>query len=95
MSRTQRLAQRRAMLLAECALQRALLVAQTQQLGLSTGLIRSEGGWLNRLKQIPGWAGLLITVVMIFIPGKVATLTRGGLMLMQLLRALRKEAPER
>jgi len=32
---------------------------------------------------------------MIFIPGKVATLTRGGLMLMQLLRALRKEAPER
>ena len=94
MNSKQRLEQRRNMLMIECALQRALLVAQARQLGLSTGLINSGEGLLGRFKQIPGWAGLLVSVIMIFVPGKAATLARYGLMLMQLIKSLRKQDPD-
>jgi hypothetical protein len=94
MNSKQRLEQRRALLMTECSLQRTLLVAQARQLGLSTGLIKSGEGLLDRFKQIPGWAGLLVSVIMIFVPGKAAALARNGLMLMQILKSLRKKDPE-
>ena len=92
MSRRKRLAQQRALLLAECALQRTTLVAQSRQLGLSTGLIKSDEGFLGRFKQIPGWAGLLTGAIMLFVPGRLATLARTGLILLQLLQ-MRKNPP--
>ncbi len=94
MNSKQRLEQRRTMLMTECALQRTLLVAQARQLGLSTGLIKSGEGLLDRFKQIPGWAGLLASIIMIFVPGKAAALARNGLMLLQLLKSLRKQDPD-
>ena len=94
MNSKQRLEQRRAMLLTECALQRTLLAVQARQLGLSTGLIQSGEGLLGRFKHIPGWVGLLVSLIIIFVPGKVASLARNALMLMQLLKSLRKQDPQ-
>lgn len=89
MSRKQRLAQRRAMLVIECSLQRSMLVAQGRQLGLNTGWIKSGDGVLDRLKNMPGWASLLLAAVVAVAPGKIASLARTGLTLWQLWRNLK------
>jgi len=91
MSRKQRLAQRRAMLVAECNLQRTMLQMQGRQLGLNTGWIRSGDGLLARLKSIPAWASLLMAVVVVVVPGKVASFARSGLMLWQMWRSLKPD----
>ena len=98
MTRKQRLAQRRAMLVIECSIQRTMLAAQGRQLGLNTGWIKSGDGLLSRLKSLPGWASLLLSVVVAVVPGKMASLARSGLMLWQLWRNLQsgeeKDSPD-
>jgi len=91
MSRKQRLAQRRAMLIAECGMQRTMLQMQSRQLGLNTGWIKSGDGLLAKLKSIPAWAGLLMAAVVIIVPGKVTSIARSGLMLWQLWRSLKPD----
>ena len=92
MSRAQKLARRRAMLVAECSMQRTMLVAQSRQLGISTGLINTGDGMLQRLKKLPGWVGIAVAVLAICIPGRFATVARGGLMLWQLWRNVKSGA---
>ena len=89
MNRAQRLMQRRAMLVAECALQRTVLVAQSRLLGVNTGWMKSGEGWLERLQNIPSWASVLLAGAVALLPGRVARLTRSGLMLWQIWRNLK------
>lgn len=86
MNRMQSLQQRRRMLVAECALQRSLLTAQTRQFGLDTGWLKSGHRLLERLKNIPGWVSIALTAAVIFVPGRAARFARSGLMLWQFLR---------
>ncbi len=92
MSHVKRLAQRRAMLVVECTLQRNILVAQSRQLGLLTGWIGSGNGLIAKLKQLPAWAHVAMAALVIFIPGRVAGLARSGLMLWQFWRNLKAGA---
>jgi len=84
MSRTQQLMQRRAMLVTECTLQRSILIAQGRQLGLSTGLIRSGDGLLERFKRLPTWVSISLAAGVMFAPGRVTKLARTGLMAWQI-----------
>lgn len=88
MSRTQQLAQRRAMLVAECALQRTLLQVQSKALGEATGWIKTSHSIVDRLKNVPGWASALMAVLVVLVPGRAVTLARNGLLLWQLWRTL-------
>jgi hypothetical protein len=89
MSRAKSLQQRRQMLMAECALQRTTLTAQTRQLGLNTGWIKSGDNLLGRLKNMPAWVSVILAAAVIFIPGRAARLARSGLMLWQFWRNLK------
>jgi hypothetical protein len=89
MNRAQRLAQRRAMLVAECELQRATLVAQGRQLGVNSGWMKSGEGLFERLQHIPSWASVLLAAVVVLMPGRFARLARSGLMLWQFWRNLK------
>jgi hypothetical protein len=89
MSRSKSLQLRRHMLVVECALQRSTLTAQTRQLGLSTGWIKSGDGLLDRLKNLPSWVSVAIAAAVIFIPGRAARLARSGLMLWQFWRNIK------
>ncbi|MET3107707.1 hypothetical protein AAKU67_002118 [Oxalobacteraceae bacterium GrIS 2.11] len=84
MSRTQQLRQRRAMLVTECTLQRSILLAQGRQLGLSTGLISSGDGLLERFKRLPTWVSILLAAGIMFMPGRVTKVARTGLMAWQI-----------
>jgi len=94
MSQSKRLAQRRALLVVECTLQRNILVAQSRQLGLLTGWIGSGNGLFAKLKQLPTWAHVAMAAVVIFIPGRIASLARSGLMLWQFWRNLKAASNE-
>ncbi len=94
MSRRQTLAERRAMLVLECALQRNLLRAQTRQIGWPTGKdwIVSGQNMMSRLRQIPylpALAGIVVAAVVVLTPGKLAGLVRNGLTMWQLWRTIR------
>ena len=89
MSRAKQLSQRRSMLMAECAMQRSMLIAQGREFAENTGLIQSGEGIAARFKSLPGWASVLLAVGVILMPGRVARLTRSGLMLWQLWRNLK------
>jgi len=88
MSRAQRLAQRRAMLVAECNLQRSTLIAQSHALGRATGWIKNSDNLIQRLKNIPGWASALLAGLLVIMPGRAVSLARNGLMLWQLWRTI-------
>ena len=91
MSRTRSLAQRRAMLIAECSMQRTVLTAQSRQLGVSTGWIKTGESILERLRNLPVWVGVGLAALVIFIPGRFATVARSGLMLWQFWRNLKSD----
>jgi hypothetical protein len=88
MSRAQRLAQRRAMLVAECTLQRTTLVAQSHVLGRATGWIKNSDNLIQRLKKMPGWASALLAGLLVLVPGRAVSLARNGLMVWQLWRTI-------
>ncbi len=89
MSSAKQLSQRRSMLIAECAMQRSVLIMQGREFGISTGLIPSGEGVGSRVKKLPGWATALLAVGVILMPGRVPKLVRSGLMLWQLWRNIK------
>lgn len=87
MSRSKLLAQRRALLVTECALQRITLHGQTHSLGLGMGWLKTGRHLADRLKNLPGWAGALLVGIMIFAPGRAVSLVKNGVLLLQLWRS--------
>ena len=88
MSRARYLAQRRAMLVAECALQRTTLVAQSHALGRATGWIKNSDNLIQRLKNMPGWVSAVLAGLLVLVPGRAVSLARNGLMVWQLWRTI-------
>jgi len=100
MSRSQQLAQRRAILLAECEQQRRTLVDQVSNLQSIAGWSDSGAGMVSRIKKIPLWiagavGGVLVlrpVLKAVFAPmaqsGRVTFIVRNGIMLWQLLRTI-------
>ena len=98
MSRAKRLAQRRALLVLECTLQRTTLIAQSRALGQATGWIKSSDGLIKRLKNMPGWASAALAGLLVIMPGRAISVARNGLMIWQLWRSIssvidKKETP--
>ena len=93
MSSAGRLMQRRTMLVAECALQRSTLAAQSRQLGASfkfdTSWLKTGEGLLERLRNLPSWVSVALAAAVVFMPGRFAKLARSGLMLWQFWRNLK------
>jgi hypothetical protein len=87
-SRTKILAQRRAMLTTECALQRITLLGQTQSLGYVGEWITTSRHLVDRLKNLPGWVSALLVGLVIFIPKSAVPLAKNGLLLWQIWRAI-------
>lgn len=85
MSRTTLLAQRRALLITECALQRVTLIGQTDRLWTSNSLVSSL---VSRLKNLPGWLNTVLVGLVIIAPGRAISLAKTGLMLWQAWRAV-------
>ena len=89
MNRTRQLAQRRAMLVAECALQRHLLQIQSKTVRQACGWdSSSQPDILGRLKHLPVWVGGLLAAVIALVPGKTIAVARNGYFLWQLWRRL-------
>jgi hypothetical protein len=77
MNRSKYLMQRRIMLITECRLQRATLLAQGILLKTK---IKSGNDYLIRFKKIPSWAKALLTAaVILVIPKHIRKLARLGL----------------
>jgi hypothetical protein len=94
-SRIKVLAQRRAMLTTECALQRVTLISQTHRLKNIAGWIKSSNDLVERLKALPVWASALLVGLAIFIPKKsVLPMVKKGLLLLQIWRAFSSRATE-
>ncbi|PRC91547.1 YqjK family protein [Solimicrobium silvestre] len=89
MSRTKQLAMRRSILVAECALQRTTLAAQSHALGRITGWISASNGLVERLKNMPGWVSALLAGMLVLMPGRAVSLARNGLMIWQIWRNLK------
>lgn len=86
MSRAKLLAQRRALLITECALQRITLAGQTHSMECVSWL-KTGSNLVDRLKHLPGWASALFVGVMIFAPGRAVSLAKNGVLLLQLWRS--------
>jgi|GEM_PF-6686113 len=87
MSRAKLLAQRRTLLVTECALQRITLHGQTHSLGLVTGWLQTSRNLIGRLKNLPGWVSALLVAAVIFAPGRAVSLAKNGVLLLQLWRS--------
>lgn len=81
MSRIKLLAQRRALLITECALQRVTLIGQTDHLCVGNSLV-------SRLKSLPGWLSGLLVGLAIIAPGRAVSWAKKGLMLWQVWHAV-------
>jgi hypothetical protein len=93
-SRAKILAQRRAMLTTECALQRITLLGQTQSLGYVSDYIKTGSNLVEHLKHLPGWLAAVLVGLVIFIPKRAVPLARNGLLLWQIWRALSSKSGE-
>ena len=89
MSRAHMLAQRRAMLMAECALQRATLEAQFHAIGVATGWINVNNSLADRFKNLPDWLSALLSGLIVLVPGRTVSLLRNGLMIWQIWRNMK------
>lgn len=85
MSRAKQLAQRRSLLVTECALQRITLAGQTSSV---TNWINSGNRLVDRFKHLPAWVGALVVGIVIVAPGRALALAKNGLLLLQLWRAV-------
>ena len=92
MSRSKLLAQRRTLLMTECALQRITLHGQTHSLGFGAGWLKTGSNLISHLKNLPGWASALLVGVMIFAPGRAVSLAKKGVLLLQLWRSFSKKS---
>ena len=91
MSRAAQLAKRRAMLLAECTVQRAMLRTQGRLLGSGGGWLKSGVTLLERIKHMPGWVHLLVAGAVVLIPGRATRLARSALMLWQFMQSIKEK----
>ncbi|MCD6025623.1 MAG: hypothetical protein K0R08_142 [Solimicrobium sp.] len=87
MNRSKLLAQKRTLLIAECALQRITLVGQIKSLGHIASWTQASGSLINRLKDLPKWLSMPLVGLMLFTPRHTISLARTGLMLWRLLRS--------
>ena len=94
MSRATHLARRRAMLIAECQIQRAILRTQGRRFTGDQGWLTSGASLLERLRNLPGWINILLGAAVILIPGRATRLARSGLMLWQLLQSMKSTKSE-
>lgn len=93
MSRATQLARRRTMLIAECQIQRAMLRTQGRVFGGDHGWFTSGASLLERIRDLPGWANMLLAAAVILIPGRATRLARSGLMLWQFLQSMKSAKP--
>lgn len=95
MNRNKTLADRRAMLVLECALQRNLLRAQSSEIGWpkAEDWARTGNNVLTRLKTVPPYVLIGMAAALFLAPGKLAALARNGLTLWQLWRTVKPDAP--
>lgn len=88
--RLSRLAQRRALLVAESNLQRSNLIAQTHQIiGYSLAVKSSVGAIGNvakRLKGLPIWVNVAIGGLMLAFPKQTMSLAKSGLSIWKVWR---------
>lgn len=84
MKRAKQLAQRRSLLITECALQRITLAGQTQSL---TSWMNTGHRLIDHFKKVPSWVGVLVMGVVIVAPGRALSLLKNGLLVLQLWRA--------
>jgi hypothetical protein len=87
-SRSRLLAQRRAMLTTECALQRITLIGQTHALGSGLDWMKCGGDIVSRLKNLPGWVSALLAGLLIVAPKRVVPWAKSALLLWQIWRAI-------
>lgn len=85
MNRAERLAQRRSLLVTECALQRIILAGQSQTL---TSWTIASHRLIDHFKKLPAWMGVLVLGGVIIAPGRALALVKNGLLLFQLWRTL-------
>jgi len=88
MSRAKLLAQRRALLIAECALQRITLVSQTRSLAYMPGWLKTSSNLVANLKNLPGWVSVALIGLVVFIPGRAVALAKNGVVLWQIWRTV-------
>lgn len=88
MNRAKLLAQRKALLIAECALQRVTLVTQTRSLSHVPNWLKISGNLVTRLKTLPGWVSAVLAGLVVFMPGRSMSLVKKGLALWQVWRAI-------
>lgn len=91
MNRAAQLAKRRTMLIAECKIQRAMLRTQNPLFGGGVNWFKSGGTLVERIKNMPGWANLLIAGAVILIPGRATKLARSALMLWQFMQSMKEK----
>lgn len=88
MSRREQLAQRRALLVTECALQRITLSGQSQSLAQMKHWSHIGHRLINQFKNLPGWVSVLGIGLLLVSPGRALGLVKKGLLLFQLWRAV-------
>lgn len=93
-TRAKVLAQRRAMLATECALQRITLLGQTQSLGYVANWAKTGHRLVDHLKNLPGWVSVALIGLVIFIPQRAVSLAKSGLLLWQIWRAFSAKSSE-
>jgi hypothetical protein len=88
MNRGKLLAERRTLLVTECALQRITLATQIDSLGEWSNWATAAKRLAQRLGTLPTWAGVAVVGMMVFAPKKVLSWLKSGVLLWQFWRAV-------
>ena len=90
MSIAHRLAQRRALLVVECNLQRATLLAQVQRINEQTTFIKTSNNLFKGVKKIPNWALILLGGLgvgsLVFSPQRVIAIAKSSIAIWKFFR---------